>query len=111
MASCTCPCNSGIMPMLLATLCLVLASQGMGVLMIGTLPTLRLGLSFASLSGGAFILYVRTIIPCYGHASGSARISQSVPAASLFPDLCRSGPERLSDDLFMDKPMWRYLFL
>ena len=53
--------------------------------------------------GGVFILYVRTIIPSYGHASGSARISQSVPAASLFPDLCRSGPERLSDDLFMDK--------
>lgn len=45
------PCNSGIGPMLLATLCLVLASQGMGVLMIGTLPTLRLGLSFASLWG------------------------------------------------------------
>lgn len=45
------PCNSGIAPMLLATLCLVLASQGMGVLMIGTLPTLRLGLSFASLWG------------------------------------------------------------
>lgn len=31
--------------------CLVLASQGMGILMIGTLPTLRLGLSFASLWG------------------------------------------------------------
>ena len=30
---------------------LVLASQGMGILMIGTLPTLRLGLSFASLWG------------------------------------------------------------
>ena len=44
-------CNSGILPMLLATLCLVLASQGMGILMIGTLPTLRLGLSFASLWG------------------------------------------------------------
>ena len=45
------PCESGIGPMLLATLCLVLASQGMGILMIGTLPTLRLGLSFASLWG------------------------------------------------------------
>lgn len=45
------PCNSGIFPMLLATLCLVLASQGVGVVMIGTLPTLRLGLSFASLWG------------------------------------------------------------
>lgn len=45
------PCNSGILPMLLATLLLVLASQGMGVLMIGALPTPRLGLSFASLWG------------------------------------------------------------
>ena len=45
------PCHSGIGPMLLATLCLVLASQGMGILMIGTLPTLRLGVSFASLWG------------------------------------------------------------
>lgn len=45
------PCNSGILPMLLATLCLVLASQCCGILMIGTLPTLRLGLSFASLWG------------------------------------------------------------
>lgn len=45
------PCNSGILPMLLATLCLVLASQCCGVVMIGTLPTLRLGLSFASLWG------------------------------------------------------------
>ena len=45
------PCHSGSWPMLLATLCLVLASQGMGILMIGTLPTLRLGLSFASLWG------------------------------------------------------------
>ena len=45
------PCHNGIGPMLLATLCLVLASQGMGILMIGVLPTLRLGLSFASLWG------------------------------------------------------------
>ena len=45
------PCNSGIGSMLLATLCLVLASQACGIVMIGTLPTLRLGLSFASLWG------------------------------------------------------------
>lgn len=45
------PCSSGIFPMLLATLCLILASQSMGILMIGILPTLRLGLSFASLWG------------------------------------------------------------
>lgn len=45
------PCNSGLFPMILATLCLVLASQSCGIVMIGTLPTLRLGLSFASLWG------------------------------------------------------------
>lgn len=45
------PCNSGIWPMLLATFCFVLASQCMGVFMIGLLPALRLGLSFASLWG------------------------------------------------------------
>ena len=45
------PINSGILPMLLATLLMVLASQCCGVFMIGVLPTLRLGLSFASLWG------------------------------------------------------------
>jgi ABC-2 type transport system permease protein len=37
--------------MLLATLLMVLASQCCGIFMIGVLPTLRLGLSFASLWG------------------------------------------------------------
>lgn len=45
------PCHCGIPTMLLLTLLMVIAAQGMGVLMIGTLPTLRLGLSFASLWG------------------------------------------------------------
>jgi len=45
------PCHGGIPAMLAAMALLVLASQGMGVLMISTLPTLRLGLSFASLWG------------------------------------------------------------
>lgn len=45
------PCNSGIGSMLLATFCFVLASQSMGVMMIGTLPTLRFGMCFATLWG------------------------------------------------------------
>lgn len=45
------PINSGILPMVFATLIFVLASQACGVFMIGMLPTLRLGLSFASLWG------------------------------------------------------------
>ena len=43
------PCHCGI-PSIWALMALfVLASQGMGVMMISALPTLRLGLSFASL--------------------------------------------------------------
>lgn len=45
------PCHSGIVPMLMASLLFVVASQSCGVIMIGVLPTLRLGLSFASLWG------------------------------------------------------------
>lgn len=45
------PCNSGILPMLLATFFLIIASQSLGVFMIGVFPSLRLGLSFASLWG------------------------------------------------------------
>lgn len=45
------PLQSGWGPMLAAMFLLVLASQAMGVFMIGVLPTPRLGLSFASLFG------------------------------------------------------------
>lgn len=45
------PLQSGWFPMLTAMFLLVLASQAVGIFMIGVLPTLRLGLSFASLFG------------------------------------------------------------
>ncbi|MCC8155286.1 MAG: ABC transporter permease [Tannerellaceae bacterium] len=45
------PLNSGWLPMLSAMFLLVVASQCMGILMIGVLPTPRMGLSFASLFG------------------------------------------------------------
>ncbi len=45
------PCHGGIPSMLLAMTALVLAAQGMGIFMIGTLPSLRYALSFASLWG------------------------------------------------------------
>ena len=45
------PCRCGIATMLLVMALFVVASQGMGVIMITTLPTPRLGLSFASLWG------------------------------------------------------------
>lgn len=45
------PCHCGIGTMLFVMALFVVASQGMGVIMITTLPTPRLGLSFASLWG------------------------------------------------------------
>lgn len=45
------PLNSGWLPMWSAMVLFILACQSVGILMIGTLPTLRLGLSFASLFG------------------------------------------------------------
>lgn len=45
------PLNSGWLPMLSAMFLLIIASQAVGVFMIGVLPTVRLGLSFASLFG------------------------------------------------------------
>ncbi|MDR0349549.1 MAG: ABC transporter permease [Tannerella sp.] len=48
---CGFPVQTGWCPMLSAMFLLVIASQAVGVMMIGVLPTLRLGLSFGSLFG------------------------------------------------------------
>lgn len=45
------PLQSGFWPMALAMFLLIIASQAVGVFMISILPTLRMGLSFASLFG------------------------------------------------------------
>lgn len=45
------PCNCGILPMIIATVCFILASQSLGVVFISAFPTLRFGLSLATLWG------------------------------------------------------------
>lgn len=45
------PCNSGILPILTASLLLVVASQSFGIFLFGLFPTLRYALSAASLWG------------------------------------------------------------
>ncbi|MDD4820876.1 MAG: ABC transporter permease [Flavobacteriales bacterium] len=45
------PMNSGLLPMMLLMFLFVVAAQCCGVFMIGVLPNMRLGLSFASLWG------------------------------------------------------------
>ncbi|MDR2628127.1 MAG: ABC transporter permease [Dysgonamonadaceae bacterium] len=43
------PIQGGLFPMIMALFLLILSAQGLGIVMIGLLPTLRLGLSLASL--------------------------------------------------------------
>ncbi len=45
------PLNNGILPIMLAMLCLIIASQAFGIFFISLMPTLRMGLSLASLWG------------------------------------------------------------
>ncbi len=45
------PCNGGILPMMLASLLLVLASQAFGLFLYGALPSIRFAMSVASLWG------------------------------------------------------------
>lgn len=73
------PLQSGWMPMLSAMFLLVIASQSLGVLMIGSLPTPRLGLSFASLFGMISFSIVGFSFP----VSGMDPILQSL--SLLFP--------------------------
>jgi ABC-2 type transport system permease protein len=58
------PCNSGLGPMLFAMLWMILASQATGVVMIGTFPTLRYGLCFASLWGVVSFSVSGFTFPC-----------------------------------------------
>ena len=89
------PCNSGILPMLLAGLLLVLASQAFGIFLFGLFTTMRLALSTASLWG------VRNELSRHGYESCVAGISLSVSATALLPHLRQPGTQRLSLDLCM----------
>jgi hypothetical protein len=67
--------------------------------MIGTLPTLRLGLSFASLWGVISFSISGFSFPVM--AMNFAGLEQPVSVTSLFPDLCRSGAQRIQHGLLM----------
>jgi ABC-2 type transporter. len=59
------PDKNGILPMAVAVPFFVVASQALGVFMIGCLPTLRHGLSFASLFGVIAFSVVGFSLPVY----------------------------------------------
>ncbi|MDO5571549.1 MAG: ABC transporter permease [Bacteroidales bacterium] len=59
------PDKNGILPMAIAIPFFVISCQSLGVFMIGCLPTLRLGLSFASLFGVIAFSVVGFSLPVY----------------------------------------------
>ncbi|KXC08266.1 ABC transporter permease [Porphyromonas gingivalis] len=73
------PINGGFLPMLIVMYLFILACQGFGVLMFVTLPTMRLGLSFASLWGIISFSICGASFP----ALGMPTVMQS--ASVLFP--------------------------
>lgn len=78
------PLNSGWGPMLSALFLLVVASQAVGVFMIGVLPTLRLGLSFASLFGMLAFSIVGFSFPVLGMNPALQALSDLFPLRHYF---------------------------
>ena len=78
------PPNGGWMPMISAIILLVLASQAVGVFMIGVLPTLRLGLSFASLFGMIAFSIVGFSFPVLGMDPTLQALSDLFPLRHYF---------------------------
>lgn len=78
------PLNTGWAPMLAAMFLLVIASQAVGVFMIGVLPTLRLGLSFASLFGMLAFSVVGFSFPVLGMDSTLQALANLFPLRHYF---------------------------
>lgn len=78
------PLHSGWWPMLLALFLLVIASQAVGVFMIGVLPTFRLGLSFASLFGMIAFSIVGFSFPVLGMDPTLQALSNLFPLRHYF---------------------------
>jgi ABC-2 type transport system permease protein len=78
------PLQSGWGPMLLAVFLLVVASQAVGVFMIGVLPTLRLGLSFACLFGMISFSIVGFSFPVLGMYPALQSLANLFPLRHYF---------------------------
>lgn len=78
------PLESGWFPMLTAMFLLVIASQAVGIFMIGVLPTLRLGLSFASLFGMISFSIVGFSFPVLGMDPPLQALSDLFPLRHYF---------------------------
>ncbi len=78
------PLNSGWGPMLSALFLLVIASQAVGVFMIGIIPTLRMGLSTASLFGMVSFSIVGFSFPVLAMSPAMQGLSYLFPLRHYF---------------------------
>ena len=78
------PLSSGWLPMLSALFLLVIASQAVGIFMIGVLPTFRMGLSFASLFGMLAFSIVGFSFPVLGMDPTLQALSKMFPLRHYF---------------------------
>ena len=78
------PLNSGWLPMLSALFLLVIASQAVGIFMIGVLPTFRLGLSSACLFGMIAFSIVGFSFPVLGMDPTLQALSNLFPLRHYF---------------------------
>ncbi len=78
------PLSSGWVPMLSALFLLVIASQAVGIFMIGVLPTFRMGLSFASLFGMLAFSIVGFSFPVLGMDPTLQALSNMFPLRHYF---------------------------
>lgn len=78
------PLGSGWLPMLSALFLLVIASQAVGIFMIGVLPTFRMGLSFASLFGMIAFSIVGFSFPVLGMDPTLQALSNLFPLRHYF---------------------------
>ena len=78
------PLNSGWLPMLSALFLLVIASQAVGIFMIGVLPTFRLGLSSACLFGMIAFSIVGFSFPVLGMDPTLKALSSLFPLRHYF---------------------------
>ena len=78
------PHQNGITVILIAILLFVIACQALGVFMIGCLPTLRLGLSFACLFGVVGFSIVGFSLPVVAMYKPLAYIAELYPLRQYF---------------------------
>lgn len=78
------PCNSGYLPMFLAMVMLIFATQGLGIFIVAMIPVLRLSLSMASLWGVLSFSITGFTFPILAMSSGLQGLARLFPLRHYF---------------------------